>query len=49
MTPSLGTMLHRLRRRRFRPLEKPLRDKQLNIERLEESLTPFANAEERSE
>jgi hypothetical protein len=49
VTPSLGTMLHRLHRRRFRPLEEPLRDELLSIERLEESLTPFANVEERRE
>jgi hypothetical protein len=40
-------MLHRLRRGRARAPEKPLRDELLSIERLEESLTPFANVEER--
>ncbi len=42
MTPSVGTVLSRLRRRRARAPEKPLRDELLSIERLEERAKALA-------
>jgi len=42
VNPSLGPLLHRLRRRRVRAPEKPLRDELLSIERLEERAKALA-------